>query len=132
MVLWLGLHLVLVMVMVKVVWVLGKPALTPRKFIIGLVVAFLSSQSRDYSSMSHPNKYRSYYLLSLNRDGNFSFSGDGRGCVGPSTTHLSFRKVYLSLDMYVVGFRLSQSHQTEPSIVSSLIRGYSDISTGDY
>ena len=40
-VIWVVLHLMLVLMMVKVVWDLGPPTLPPRKLIAGLMVVIL-------------------------------------------------------------------------------------------
>ena len=48
---------------------------------------FVSSQSRDYTYMSHSNKDNVSSSPSLGRDYQFIDYGDGRGGVGPRTNH---------------------------------------------
>ena len=96
-----ALHLVFHMVMVNMVWVLVPPTFPPKQFTVGLMVCgFVSSRSIDYQSMSHFNKFRYSYLLSWESCDLFSDDGNGRGSVGPRTTHLSSLKVDLGTDRH--------------------------------
>ena len=51
-------------------------------------IGFVTSLSRYYPIMIHPNKDRSYYLLYHKREDKLSTAGDCGGSFGRKTTHL--------------------------------------------
>ena len=79
---------------------------------------FILYQNRDYTEMSHSNKNRSNSLSYQSKYNQFITYDDGKGCVGPSTTQLSSKKVYFS-ETGMMRIFISQLHRTVFPLVSS-------------